>query len=464
MHDISSWQGLRAAIKWLSFDYLLAVTIDKSADTIARQLGTSRDDLRKLRDESVRAAQIPSGFLRRKGKSRLFKDAHKDRSHWFQSLWTLQEACLRPDMLLCKSNFGLFVTSTDYSVTIDMIRAIALPFFHSTLIVDDENRITTRSMEAAFSFERPEGALDLWLLFASIRIWSSHSFFTSPSSILEEGVHRYCTGRRVEAIMSAIGVTDWFEAEDASDSTDDEQGLVLGVYPLAFVREAQRKLGARFFLSSTIAIRIHGRMILEGTMIPFGRSLNTARNRPSHESQTARESESVTFHIEDNSSDLDSSNDLPSVANWRVCLDGSVSILVAAIQVSTTTTEPRPLPSREIAVAFLEKMNALIKAGDPRIRMSHYLISVPKQLDCAGVYDLAPFLYQIPFAGVKHAICVNDAFDGEYHHRAGVILLSHTSIGADHYVKVGTYKGFNRVSEEGVPEPAPVQQVDWKFL
>lgn len=74
--------------------------------------------------------------------------------------------------------------------------------------------------------------------------------YTSQVSILVQGSNRYCSERRAEAIMAAVGIVNWYNL-DASDDKEDQ--LVLAMYPLDFVIEAARKVGPQF---ATVVKRI----------------------------------------------------------------------------------------------------------------------------------------------------------------------------------------------------------------
>jgi hypothetical protein len=75
-------------------------------------------------------------------------------------------------------------------------------------------------------------------------LWLQH---LSPLSILALGKYRYCESRRAEAIMSAVGATDWFA------STIDRDGdVVLNTYPLEFINEVRWKVGSAAFFGCWI--------------------------------------------------------------------------------------------------------------------------------------------------------------------------------------------------------------------
>src|SRR5205809_4945919 len=57
---------------------------------------------------------------------------------------------------------------------------------------------------------------------------------------------RYCKRSRAEAIMSVLGMKEWIKS---TPQAAEEQQLVLGQFPLTFVREVAAKLGSNFFTS-----------------------------------------------------------------------------------------------------------------------------------------------------------------------------------------------------------------------
>ena len=101
-------------------------------------------------------------------------------------------------------------------------------------------------------------------------------FKPSITDLLVQGNPRTCTlGRRgrAQALMSSLGVTDWFQMVNFNCSDDDP---VLGMYPLRFVTEAARKTGAQFCLTTDVGPHWQDILIileqeLNGTMLPFRR-------------------------------------------------------------------------------------------------------------------------------------------------------------------------------------------------
>jgi hypothetical protein len=147
---------------------------------------------------------------------------------WFTSLWTLQEICLRPDMIPCNEQWEPVTISNHIAVSfIDLIALIAA------------------TSEMLASTQVPKGVYQLVRMFDKIEM--TDLLVLSQAKILNLGNQRYCHERRAEAIMSAVGVTDWFQ-NCTTDSRERE--LVLHRYPFPFVNELRLKLGACFFTSA----------------------------------------------------------------------------------------------------------------------------------------------------------------------------------------------------------------------
>ena len=84
----------------------------------------------------------------------------------------------------------------------------------------------------------------------TIKRWEL-SDLTSPSriSLLVAAESRVSTGPRAEAIMSAVGVTDWFgTCRLHHHSGPPQRYIVFGLYPLQFLTKAQSKIGGSLIL------------------------------------------------------------------------------------------------------------------------------------------------------------------------------------------------------------------------
>ena len=248
--DVRDWHGLSDIIEWL-------------ANFCIRNRGEVGNDL-----PDPPAHQYTEMVL---------EDAPQDSPYtpigWFTSLWTLQEACLRPDMLLCNHDFSA-LTVKDVPITLDSL-AVLLNFAtghyphspYETLL----NRVhLPPDLEAGTYAEleqlNPLGSIRRRhaLEQAPKDIWSFHEIYDvlitsgmsrlysiSPIGILYLGQHRQCTSRRAEAVMSAVGATDWFTTHVAQHHSAPEADLIHGLYPQEFLNEVARKNGAVFY--ATIA-------------------------------------------------------------------------------------------------------------------------------------------------------------------------------------------------------------------
>lgn len=248
--DVRDWHGLSDIVEWL-------------ASFCIRNRGEVEDDL----------PDPPTHQYTEMG----LEDPHLDNLYtpigWFTSLWTLQEACLRPDMLLCNFDFDV-LTVRDVPITLDSLAAL-LNFTtghyplspYETLL--NRNHLP-RDLEAGTYAElerlnpvgciRRRRALDQapkgirsFHEISDVLISSGMSrlYSISPPGILYLGQHRQCTSRRAEAIMSAIGATDWFSTHVAEHHSAPEADLIHGLYPCDFLNEVARKSGAVFY--ATIA-------------------------------------------------------------------------------------------------------------------------------------------------------------------------------------------------------------------
>ncbi|KAH6984176.1 hypothetical protein BKA56DRAFT_729742 [Ilyonectria sp. MPI-CAGE-AT-0026] len=253
---------------------------------------------------------------------------------WLTSLWTLQEACLRPRMrLLNKDLEPLAMGTCGQEVTFDTLCALVHGLdgemfkLQDGMFKDKDHlvQILVRSPNS----NMPPGVIEL---VASLVATGMHRFLDiSPLDLLELGSRRWCSRRRGPAVMSAVGVTDWFEALSIGEA-EHEEDLVLDCYPYSFVQSVREKVGAEFFASKRDRIRYissptSNMTRLTGTMMPFYWGCSTARWRPQ---------------------DM---QDHPSTKGWEVTETGSVKIKEACILVSTSAEPPAEAVK---AAVFLE--------------------------------------------------------------------------------------------------------------
>lgn len=256
--------------------------------------------------------------------------AYEEPANWFSSLWTLQEAMLCPDMILVGRDWTQLTDlmgtpvpfNTIFSV-IDTMEGIwnkGIPYEPYS----GESTNYARRLRSSSEFDpkqdrqwpRAAGQLaDLALLTRMDYLFST----SSPTTLLFAANLRQCTGSRAPAIMSALGVTEWYNTPGKQDNK-----LVLGCYPLAFVREAASKLGASFYTSISWRQKLPKPdhiydLEFYGSMMPFSAQVGWLARIVG-----------VPAHIEL------ACEDHPSVALWKIDINGSVRIKRAGIFASST--------------------------------------------------------------------------------------------------------------------------------
>lgn len=150
-------------------------------------------------------------------------------SLWFNSLWTLQEVCLRPDMWLATADWSIWSLDNNQPIPLNGFLCVERKASLSSYSDNTEKygAINAAKDEASI-WELNTGLLQLLEL--------------SRADIIRLGDRRYCKERRAEAIMSALGATKWF-----SPPGGREADLILGKYPLSFVEEVRNLIPGEFF-------------------------------------------------------------------------------------------------------------------------------------------------------------------------------------------------------------------------
>ena len=253
LNDIDEWKSLPAVVEWLCFRFIMDNDLSAEGSDVAsaqRQPELSLQDMELVTPSTNTSSITNPGVLH----------------PWFTSLWTLQEICLRPDMLLANKSWEL-VKLHGTPVTFDEV--VALEY-------------TARKTEN--TVQMPAGVLQLSSLLLRSGL-SQIASMTRPA-VLGLGSHRHCLERRAEAIMAVLDATEWFDACGTDESR--ERDLVLGQYPLAFVQELQRNLGpATFFNTNTVQpffsqVLEQMRNHPEGTASPVGSMLPFGPGQPKH--------------------------------------------------------------------------------------------------------------------------------------------------------------------------------------
>ena len=271
VNDLSGWESLRNAIEWLSLFYLYSRAKIKFCYPQIRPF--TPEDHWELRVNSfTNAASFMSTF-------KPFLSGNV--SPWLTSLWTLQEACLRPDMSFCSATWEPLLVGRDTLVTLDtmivLASFIAVANREGTVANPDRfdmsysarsrrNLImpayTGRNADtgpALHSYKRGR-VFDVVLLKSALelsRVWQVNE--ASPANLLSLGQVRKVTDlrptARAEAIMSAVGATSWYINFYQRPSHVQRSNLVSGLYPLPFLHELARKQPIPFYWTSTDHLR-----------------------------------------------------------------------------------------------------------------------------------------------------------------------------------------------------------------
>lgn len=295
LNGTGSWSVVQNSLLWAALSILRTTYIDggRKLERVGAFLDELRmdtnevsyDDQAALTVESLECAEGLPDVL--------------DTS-WFTSLWTLQEASLRPDILLFNKDWDMLSIGHDLPLTLDLT-------------------ITLTSMAQTHS-KGPEGAPILQFL--TTVFWRANMHFSQrshPVYILDCGCARYCKRSRSEAVMSILGATDWHNGARETGSHNSENTLLLGQYTFAFIREVRHKYGFIFFRSTietnpfTEPQDIVGPM---GTILPF--------SEPRRNKLPAR-------GLFPSPLTLEREEGHPSVGSWDLLPDGSVKITEAGI-------------------------------------------------------------------------------------------------------------------------------------
>ena len=251
---------------------------------------------------------------------------------WFSSLWALQEACLRPSMILMNLTWDPLTDDEGNLIRLDSLLFLGetrSPLSWSDVLATDH--VTERLDRAFFeanlahlygkAMPRPLGTQQLRDLHAG-EYGNGLILSPSPSGILALSNRRYCNSveDRWRAMQSVLGVQGW-RTRSCPGNCQDE--FVLGMYPLAFVRFVANQIGAGFYGADTISTRSdfdpRTESLPAGSMLCFRphRSQSNLMCLPTWLVGGGREA-----------------RDHHSVAHWVVQSDGSVDIPQAGILAS----------------------------------------------------------------------------------------------------------------------------------
>ena len=454
LNDIDDWNGTRHAMAWLSGQYFLQTSWGSGfrfGDTAPHFINApqiespiSNVDLSVLEQN----AHCPANIL---------SEEQDQVPSWFTSLWTLQEFCLRPDMILYDKHWRPLRIDDEEIIHLDELIAF-MHFAQTTMLrhgsfyifhADFANQIRWDSFKDKFreidrvekeldtiTYERPDikaiwpaGPVELALLTAGTNLLH---YYQGPSKILRFGDMRQCSGRRAEAIMSALGATKWYpeymnHVTVASGQVVYEPNLVLGKYPVDFLNEVVRIIGSDFFASrlSFIGMGPHDiQKTFSSSMTPIGSLLPFSAGPIGLGFQTNQHLELET-KIQDH----------PTVKSWVVQADGTVKITEAGIM----ATSQRSRASRLSKLVHLPKV-LRAKPHWARIRIDAPLLFEKGECDL-WITSQDELCAAIPTNVALYMVCLGDGVVESY----GVILQHIACEGGPMkiMVKVGMWYSFN---------------------
>lgn len=339
LHDVCSWGSVRSALDWIGLRFLTSTTaiqypgVDYFSALRHAEEGAAQDW-----PELIKTLTQPDG-----------SDTLQPAS-WFSSLWTLQEAVLCPDMKLCSQDWDVLTDRRGNQLTLAVFCGL-ISEFNRVCVRDWTDGPNRDSLEEIFPLPwsrnpAPEGTKELVQVLTQTRL--SQAIETrSPMAVLMTAPVRQCTSHRELAIMSAIGITDWYNRR-LSRGLRPQEGThhkVFGLYDIDFVREAARKFGAGFYYGEVYedVSRLTDSDCTNGpneehigSMLPFsgftrlgdraarsqGDMLDPARLRKDH----------------------------PAVAGWEVLPNGAVRMSTAGIMASSE--EYHVLPAKMTGMAW----------------------------------------------------------------------------------------------------------------
>lgn len=437
LHDPSmiSWNSTLRAIRWCSVDWLSKSTAPEiyNVDEILPNL--------------FEKAKEPVDFTLVSDRSRT----------WFSSLWTLQEACLRPSMIIVNYNWDPLVDDGGTYIMLDNLLSVShTKDSYKWNDTCSEPSIVNPLDEAWFdqavapiykkASVRPLGAQQLYDLYHGDH---GVGLITQPSqsAILAMGSHRHSQDNvdRPRSIQSVLGLTGWNQ-----DATEHEKSVfVLGLYPLTFVRAASQSIGGSFYgcdmrltPGTYNALKDPWRA---GSMMCFTAPDNQERLT------------SLPYHHRD--PEL-GSMDNPATRTWIINADGSVCIAQAAILASHEGVmiysdidhEAADFISWNRVGTEIRTVSMLLKTANNQ-----------GQRDVFNCDDIRMFLQEQPGEIKTYLVAINSVFPihpeddmGPTHHG---IIIQGTDI--KRLRKIGTYmiSGYKEVSS--FPS---VQEVNWVVL
>lgn len=439
LNQCPSFDGVIAALRWLSFQFVRMTT--RNAETSV--------DLDRTLETLVMAARSPVELVACGLET---QDVQAD--PWFTSVWTLQEIVVCPEIELYSRDWqrlgmpgGDTLNLTTFAVFISTAYHYCLPgtctdvpFSQRDEFFRQVSPLHRGGRGVDYIRDYPLGVRSLMALVFVTQL-DQVLIELSPMCLLSTlGRREYKKRDRAPAIMSVIGVTDWYKERlvgGASAAGSSQDTILFGIFSLEFVREAARKIGSPFFTGSTTTLDLDGSGEAErgpggfvggrGTMIPI-----------SHVS--AGHSVGTVAGVLPAQGFVDPRNH-PSVAGWTIHGDASVGIESVGIAAFSGSQTP-------VECEMLRLEYASNEPGGPR--------SIEK-FDTSSPTDFSRQLASIAGGAVMYAVALSQSEQ----HQTGVLLVKLPNVqrldSRERLVKVGSYYSV------GLLEPSSTE-VDWLVL
>ncbi len=443
--DVQSWRGVRSALDWSSLTFLKNTTRPCHS-------AVSTSNVAKLDGRTALAAEAASA------PAELIKLEHgfEEPVSWFSSLWTLQEAVLCPYIQLCARDWTRLMDRWDVPISLESLMVFLLesreywtpfgPMHKEDFVEPTVYTLALRQHPDRLSWDSivqkswPTGARQLNRL-RNLTKLDDVLRTRGPMDVFANANVRQCTDSRAPAIMSALGVTDWY-VDQMSNTTESyntigKDQLVFDMYPLSFLREAALKFGAIFFETISWSIGL-GRPLRTalGNREPIGSLLPFTRQN-GWDSQVSGSFDYVKI----NTSDHD------AVSGWRIRPDGCVYISRAGIALSSMD-DPSDVKYR-VSVHY--------RIEDDEGRVVYTRHDGPQGRMTMEVLDFATELRRIAGEGCAYAVALHKSSNVQH----GIILvgLQDGIAGTQYLVNIGGYFA----PYVGLPFPE-TQDVDWIVL
>ena len=264
LFEVEDWRPTAAALAYMAIEYHNNCTSDDTELTPLYEM---------VLETTARFAGDRCGLVLGD-----FDDEEKEVIGWFSSLWTLQEALMRPDILLLNRNWEP-LTVWHVTITLDTIASLVMCRHMSF------NSGRQAMQQLALARERdkrlPVGAREVYGLFSMTGMVQ----IAAPSqlSALILGGKRVCKHSRSQAIMSVAGATKWFRKNEFQHfrHPESEDKMIFGLYEPEFINEVYRLVGGSFFMcrneATTVSTpdgttrndRIRTISLISGSMLPF---------------------------------------------------------------------------------------------------------------------------------------------------------------------------------------------------